>query len=198
MDYWCNWSKCWTMVKVEDKTPPEVVCELYDATITCASYKTFYEDAVNQAMTGDFDDLDNLLGSYDKVRFDQYGNTPEKSKWTLYEIKCDSNLVTKDSLIYAQMDTHFLPELRDILRAELVEHAALAEAEEVFYYLSQTPPLSYDFDPEGYFGQNRMLALDSGDLDLQVFDNLLGDEGYQAPTNLLEEAFKQYRDILAV
>ncbi len=101
MDYWCNWSKCWTTVRVEDKTPPEVVCELYDVSLTCASYKTYYADAVDQALAGDFDALQSALGTYEKVSIDQYGNTvPPKSEFIYYELTCDSNLVTKDSLIY--------------------------------------------------------------------------------------------------
>ncbi len=100
MDYWCNWSKCWTIVKVEDKTPPEVVCELYDVTLSCASYKTYYEDAVNMALAGDYDSLQSVLGFYDKVAYDSYGNVGEKTSFTIYELDCDSNLVEKDSLVY--------------------------------------------------------------------------------------------------
>ncbi len=100
MDYWCNWSKCWTTVKVEDKTPPEVVCELFDVTVSCASYKTYYQDAVEMALEGDFDSLQSVLGRYDKVQFDPYDNVPAKTSFDIYELNCDSNLVEKDSLIY--------------------------------------------------------------------------------------------------
>ncbi len=100
MDYWCNWSKCWTTVRVEDKTPPEVVRDLYDVSVTCASYKTYYEPAVELALQGDFDSLQSVLGFYDQVQFDQYGNVAAPTTFDLYEISCDSNLVTKDSLYY--------------------------------------------------------------------------------------------------
>ncbi len=100
MDYWCNWSKCWTYVYVEDKTPPKVVCDLFDVNITCTSYKQFYEDAVNQALAGDFTDLDSLLGGYDKVAYDEYDNLPEKEEYIYYNVLCDSVLVEKDSLLY--------------------------------------------------------------------------------------------------
>ncbi len=100
MDYWCNWSKCWTTVKVEDKTPPEVVCELFDVTVSCASYKTYYQDAVEMALAGDFDSLQSVLGTYDKVQFDDYDNVPPKTSFDIYELNCDSNLVEKDSLVY--------------------------------------------------------------------------------------------------
>ncbi|NND07657.1 MAG: T9SS type A sorting domain-containing protein [Saprospiraceae bacterium] len=100
MDYWCNWSKCWTTVRVEDKTPPKVVCELYDVTVTCSSYKTYYAGAVDLALEGEFDSLQNVLGRYDKVQFDQYDNVADKTAFELYDLRCDSNLVTKDSLFY--------------------------------------------------------------------------------------------------
>ncbi|MCB0666462.1 MAG: hypothetical protein KDC80_11590, partial [Saprospiraceae bacterium] len=100
MDYWCNWSKCWTTVKVEDKTPPEVVCELYDATVTCSAYKQYYAPAVELALQGEFDSLQSVLGRYDKVQKDGYGNLPEKTTYTIYDLTCDSNLVEKDTLVY--------------------------------------------------------------------------------------------------
>ncbi|MDH3246318.1 MAG: hypothetical protein OEM26_16965, partial [Saprospiraceae bacterium] len=98
MDYWCNWSKCWTDVYVEDKTPAEPVYDLFDISISCNSYETFYADAVAQAQAGDFTAIDSLLGTYDKVSYDQYGNLPDKTEFTVYDLLCDSVLVTKDSL----------------------------------------------------------------------------------------------------
>ncbi len=100
MDYWCNWSKCWTKVTVEDKTPPEVLCDLYDVTVTCATYKTYYQDAVELALEGDFDGLQNVLGRYDKVQKDQYGNVAKKTQFTHHELICTTELVEKDSLVY--------------------------------------------------------------------------------------------------
>lgn len=56
-----------------------------------------------------------------------------------------------EQLHYAQMDTHFLPELRDRLRAELEEHGRLVEARETFAELPKLPPAEYHFDTEGYW-----------------------------------------------
>ncbi len=100
MDYWCNWTKCWTTVFVEDKTPPEVVRDLYDITLSCTSYKGSYEYAVELAETGDFSQLDSLLGGFDKVAYDQYDNLPAPTPFTYYNVSCDSVLITKDSLHY--------------------------------------------------------------------------------------------------
>lgn len=100
MDYWCNWSKCWTKVFVEDKTPPKVVENLYDINISCTSYKHFYEEAVIQAQQGDYAALDSLLGGYDQVSADPYGNISQPKSFTYYDVKCDSILVQKDSLVY--------------------------------------------------------------------------------------------------
>ena len=104
MDYWCNWSTCWTTVYVEDKNPPEVVSDLFDVHITCTSYEAFYKDAVNQSKAGDHTLLDSLLGGYDKVSYDGYGNVPAKTPYDIYNIYCDSILISKDSLHY---DEHF-------------------------------------------------------------------------------------------
>ena len=104
MDYWCNWSKCWTTVYVEDKTPPKVVCELFDVSISCHSYQTYYQEAINLAQQGEFKLIDSLLGGFDKVRYDAYNNLPAKKPFTYYDLQCDSVLITKDSLHY---DEHF-------------------------------------------------------------------------------------------
>ena len=100
IDYWCNWSRCWTTVRVEDKTPPMVVSELLDVNITCSAYKTYYQGAVELALEGDFDSLQNVLGRYDKVQKDQYGNVPNRTTFTHYNFECYTDLITKDSLIY--------------------------------------------------------------------------------------------------
>jgi len=56
-----------------------------------------------------------------------------------------------DQLRYAQMDTHFLPMLRDRLHAELVVQNRLTEAREMFAALCALPAAEYRFDPEGYW-----------------------------------------------
>ncbi len=100
MDYWCNWSKCWTTVYVEDKTPPMVVAELADVSISCTAYEKFYAGAVDKAINGQFEDLQNLLGRYDKVTYDAYGKVPGPSIFSVSDVLCDSAIVRKDSLVY--------------------------------------------------------------------------------------------------
>ena len=100
MDYWCNWNTCWTTVYVEDKTPPEVVNDLFDVTMTCTSYKQFYEGAVAKAMDGDYEELDSLLGGYDQVQYDGYQKLPNQKPFTYYNVLCDSIVAEKDSLTY--------------------------------------------------------------------------------------------------
>ncbi len=57
-----------------------------------------------------------------------------------------------ESLLYAQMDTHFLPYLRDELCKHLVDTDNLAEAQELFHELTLLPPSEpRSFDPEGYW-----------------------------------------------
>jgi hypothetical protein len=89
MDYWCNWSKAWTDVWVEDKTPVTVAKDVVDGKIYCATYKTARYDypgeqhpvslewIVEQAKTGEqdaLDALDGVFGGYCKAWVDPYGN----------------------------------------------------------------------------------------------------------------------------
>ncbi len=56
-----------------------------------------------------------------------------------------------DSLKYAQMDTHFLPELRDILEGKIIKMGRLDEAHELFEEAQHVPPAVAAYDPEGYW-----------------------------------------------
>jgi len=70
----------------------------------------------------------------------------------------------RESLRYAQMDTHYLPRLRDILYQELVDGDFLDEAKENFRELEDIPAATHrTFDPEGYWkiGKPRTLKADA-------------------------------------
>jgi len=110
MDYWCNWSKAWTDVWVEDKTPVSVEKDVVDGTIYCATYKSARYDypgevhpvsleyIVDQAKGGEqdaFDLLDEILGGYCKAWVDPYGNYVDEN-WE--EIDCD--ITFSDSTCY--------------------------------------------------------------------------------------------------
>jgi ribonuclease D len=56
-----------------------------------------------------------------------------------------------DSLHYAQMDTHHLPELRDHLAQEIEARGHQNEAQETFGEMCRVRPASSSFDPEGYW-----------------------------------------------
>lgn len=56
-----------------------------------------------------------------------------------------------DGLLYAQMDTHFLPALRDHFAAELTERDYLEEAHEAFGDLLKVRPAVQEFDPDGFW-----------------------------------------------
>lgn len=66
----------------------------------------------------------------------------------------------RESLLYAQMDTHFLHMLRDKLYAELVEANRVIEAMEAFEELRYVPAADNHFDPNGYWkiGQTADLS----------------------------------------
>lgn len=56
------------------------------------------------------------------------------------------------SLLYAQMDTHYLPILRDFFAERLTELNRWDEAQEAFEELVKAPPArAHVFDPEGYW-----------------------------------------------
>ncbi|MFO7321622.1 MAG: HRDC domain-containing protein [Chloroflexota bacterium] len=56
-----------------------------------------------------------------------------------------------DSLLYAQMDTHYLPVLRDRLADELTRLDRWGEAQEAFHEATQVTTPDTSFDPEGYW-----------------------------------------------
>ncbi|MBC8171945.1 MAG: HRDC domain-containing protein, partial [Anaerolineae bacterium] len=73
----------------------------------------------------------------------------------------------EDSLRYAQMDTHYLPALHDLLYNELVERGHIDEALETFQEMGETIPPhdGRNFDPDGYWkiGQpNRLSSSEMG------------------------------------
>ncbi len=59
--------------------------------------------------------------------------------------------IPAEQLKYAQEDTHYLPVLRDILLKEIEQRNCLVEAHEVFALMTNVPPASQVFDPEGYW-----------------------------------------------
>lgn len=54
-------------------------------------------------------------------------------------------------LRYAQLDTHYLPALRDVMYADLEAAGLLAEARELFGELCATAVPDTSFDPDGYW-----------------------------------------------
>lgn len=56
-----------------------------------------------------------------------------------------------DSLHYAQMDTHYLLALRDVIRQRLADLERLDESLEVFEDVLRIEAKESDFDPEGYW-----------------------------------------------
>lgn len=69
-----------------------------------------------------------------------------------------------EQLRYAQIDTHFLPELRDRFVAELTERGRLEEAREMFAALADLPPAARQFDPEGYWRIHQVRDLKRGQI----------------------------------
>src|SRR5688572_18229435 len=85
--------------------------------------------------------LNRLLAEYFSVEADK---SHQRDDWGVRPL-------TEEGLHYAQMDTHYLPELRDILLAELEEKGLLLEARETLVEYCDVPVVVTEFDPEGYW-----------------------------------------------
>ncbi len=86
--------------------------------------------------------LSNLLEEYMGVILDK---VHQRDDWGVRPLP-------EDSLHYAQMDTHFLPQLRDILDANLREANQWEEATELFEELCHLSPAQQrEFDHDGYW-----------------------------------------------
>uniref|UniRef100_UPI001F32B783 T9SS type A sorting domain-containing protein n=1 Tax=Membranihabitans maritimus TaxID=2904244 RepID=UPI001F32B783 len=98
VDYWCNWSKGWLEVEVEDKSKGEVARELADLSITCESYSANYEGIVLAALeagnsTNDpqaFASLDSIWGSYIPTWLDNRGRA----------VDAEGNLLSEEELTF--------------------------------------------------------------------------------------------------
>jgi len=85
--------------------------------------------------------LGSLLSLYLGIEQDK---THQRDNWGLRPL-------TEASLLYAQMDTHYLPVVRDRLMAELEESGRLEEARESFADMVDVPLIDLSFEPEGYW-----------------------------------------------
>jgi ribonuclease D len=93
--------------------------------------------------------LNMLLQQYAGVKLDK---RHQRDNW-------GKRPLPADSLLYAQMDTHFLPMLRNDLYDELVRQGRLAEAQDAFDELEFVEPPLVEFDPDGYWHIGRPMGL---------------------------------------
>ncbi len=114
MDFWCNYSKAWTTVWVEDKSIPKVEKELDDLEITCATFRehgTFVfngqpsslEDIAYAAAEGDKeanDILNDTWGTYLTAWVDEHGNLVDE----------DWNLIDREKEFVDKADCEFTTE----------------------------------------------------------------------------------------
>ncbi len=86
--------------------------------------------------------LGNLLNDFLGVKSDK---RHQRDNW-------GKRPLLQSSLIYAQKDTHYLPQLRDILQTQLIEYQRLEEASEIFAEIcdvGDSEPRT--FDPDGFW-----------------------------------------------
>ena len=88
--------------------------------------------------------------------------------WEYFEVEVDKSHqrddwgqrpLPKDSLKYAQMDTHYLHQLRDVLREKLIKLGHLEEAYEAFDDALYIEAKEQVFDPDGYWKLGRPRSL---------------------------------------
>lgn len=85
--------------------------------------------------------LAHVLHHYFDVQLDKSHQT---DNWMLRPL-------SEEKLRYAQMDTHYLPRLRDIFYKQLQQHNCLDEAHEVFADIMLTEIPMREFDADGYW-----------------------------------------------
>jgi ribonuclease D len=104
---------------------------------------------------------------------DQFGVSADKSfqraNWSVRPLP-------REQLHYAQMDTHYLPDLRDRLLMELAALDRVEEAREMFAALTRLAPAQHRFDPEGYWRINGVQDLRRGQVALVRELYLMRDE----------------------
>jgi ribonuclease D len=100
--------------------------------------------------------LNNLLSQHLNIQIDK---SHQRDNW-------GERPLPAESLLYAQMDTHYLLRLRDILKEELARRGHLEEAEETFAEICEaTPP--HDgriFDPDGFWKIGMPNGLNMGQM----------------------------------
>ncbi len=94
--------------------------------------------------------LGNLLMKYAGIEVDKRHQRDDWGKRPL----------PADSLLYAQMDTHYLFMLRDRLSEELTASDRWTEAGEAFEDLCRIEPTEFEFDTQGYWRIGLPHALD--------------------------------------
>ena len=85
--------------------------------------------------------LNRLLTDYCGVNVDK---SHQRDDW-------GQRPLSEEGLLYAQMDTHYLPTLRDKLIELLAKHGRTEEAVETFVEAAEVEPLEHTFDPDGYW-----------------------------------------------
>lgn len=85
--------------------------------------------------------LSSLLQTYFDIHIDKRF---QQSNW-------GKRPLSSDQLHYAQYDSHYLLDLRDILHQKIVEAELLEELEETHEQMVELPPIEKSFDEEGFW-----------------------------------------------
>ncbi|NDJ61749.1 MAG: ribonuclease D [Chloroflexi bacterium] len=125
--------------------------------------------------------LGNLLGELMDIEVDK---RHQRDDW-------GQRPLSADSLRYAQMDTHYLPALRDHFRKQLAERDRLTEAQETFAEQCHVQPTHHSFNPQGYWRlalPNRLTARQAAVLrELYLLREQIAEERNLPPFKILSD-----------
>ncbi|GAB1421723.1 ribonuclease D [Anaerolineales bacterium] len=99
--------------------------------------------------------LDKILAQHFEVKVDK---THQKDDW-------GQRPLPADSLLYAQMDTHYLHRVRDIFQEQLLNLGRWEEAQEIFYFSENVGDVpTQHFDPEGFWNLGNPFSLNAREM----------------------------------
>ena len=140
-----------TIQKVFHAAEYDIVCMKRDFGFT---FNNLFDTMVASRVCGfELVGLGNLLSKYVGVKTNKRHQRDDWGKRPL----------STDSLLYAQMDTHHLPFIRDQLAEQLEKMGRMAEAQEIFDEIRNYPAAEMRcFDPKGFWniGSPNMLERD--------------------------------------
>lgn len=124
--------------------------------------------------------LSSLLEEYFGIAVDK---RHQQSNW-------GKRPLSKSQLHYAQLDSHYLIPLRDLLNEKLQSSAFLPEFEETLAHMTNLPPIEKEFDEEGFWKIKAARSLNDEELailrDIYLWRENIASEINRPPFKVLQ------------